>query len=804
MRMPLRLAGATAAAIILGACLASGRATAEVEGDAEGYDETAPERIASLVIPDHFPRLCRRFALLLETRHYLQKRFDEDVSRQAWTNYLMMLDYDRSYFLQSDIESFLPWETTLCRDLKEGNLEFPVKAFEVFRQRLADRAAFVEKFLGTTPDFDVDEDYVWKRKDLPWPADKDEWDDLWRRRLKNELLGRIVARDYAISNKTDSASSTDLAEVADDPSATNLVEVSSASSTNLVEVADDLSATNLVEAADAPSTNAPPAIDMSPEAVVGRRYKQYAGIVADADADYVLERFLSAFTQVYDPHSSYMPPTRVEDFNIDMNLTLCGIGATLQSEDGMAKIVGIIPGGPADRDTRDIRLRDGDKIYAVGQGDGPVEDIVHLPLDKIVKRIRGKKGTKVVLHVICASDPSGSTTKVVDLIRDDIKLEESAATGRVVRVSSPLPAGAPATAPAGQDASGETRTRAFGYVRLPSFYGSMTPPGDPNFRSCTLDVARQIGRFNDEVEGMILDLRGNGGGSLREAVSLAGTFIRLGPVVIVREAGGAQPLADHDPAIAFRKPLVVMIDRASASASEIVAAALQDYGRAVIVGDSKSHGKGSVQNIMPLIAADEGYGSLKITIAAFYRINGSSTQIKGVASDIVLPSILEYMDVGEDKLPHALPWTSIAPLRYQLAYPIGQLIPKLAERSAARLKDNADWAEHMRKVEHAREVSERTSVPLCYAKRYALLEADNAAGFGGDEGGADDGDEGDEDDGAAADDGDGEEADDGIGDDIVLREAFNILADLVDAQGQTGLSRSQDADVSDWIYKFFR
>ena len=771
------------------------------------YDDTAPTRIASLEIPDNFPRLCRRFALLLETRHFLQKPLDVSVSRQAWSNYISRLDYDHSIFLQSDIDSFLPWQEKLHTDLKRGDMEFAVTVFERFRERLRERAAFVENFLDQEQDFSVDEEYTWKRKDAPWPEDRAAQDELWRRRMKSELLSRIVARDYAeekaAATNAPAASSTNLPQPLHGPSE----PANTATSTNLPQPLH-----GVADSTD-PATNAPPAIDMSPEAVVRRRYKQYLGIVNDADADYVSERFLCAFAEVYDPHSSYMPPMRTEDFNIEMNLTLCGIGATLQSEDGMAKIVKIIPGGPADRDTRDIRLRDGDKIFGVGQGDDPVEDIVHLPLDKIVKRIRGKKGTKVVLHVISGADPSGTTTKVVDLIRDDIKLEESAATGRVVRVEG----------------------RAFGYVNLPSFYGTMGKPGDENFRSCTEDVKTIMAGFNDEVEGMILDLRGNGGGSLREAVTLAGSFIRIGPMVAVRESRGAQPLLDTDPSIAFRKPLVVMIDRASASASEIVAAALQDYGRAIVVGDTKSHGKGSVQNVMPLINGDESYGTLKVTIAAFYRVNGRSTQIDGVSSDIVLPSILEYMDIGEDKLPSALPATRIPPLGYSIAYPIGSLIPGLREKSAARLADNEEWQRHLKRVEHVREITDRTTLPLCYEKRMALMRADaeydldsesellgeeeveepsetanTASGTNLPQPPSEPSDSADTSsdanlpqplDGVA----DPEDSqDDGIGKDIVLREAFNILSDLCDAQGEKGISPSQDQDVSDWLYRLFR
>lgn len=746
------------------------------------YDDNPPEKILSVTIPEHFPRLCRRFAELLETRHFLQKPFDVDLSRQAWTNYLNLLDYDRTYFLASDIESFLPYEEVLCSALKKGDLTFPIKAFDLFKTRAKERNAFVENLLESEPDFSVDEDFRWKRKDAPWPKDAEEQRDLWRRSVKNELLGRKVSADFAAANKTNSV---EKAAVTNGDAAGGLdaseVDKGAREGETKVEVAlDGAPSTNVVSVAS--TTNTPPHLDMSPKAVVSRRYKQFAGIIADADADYFLERFLCAFSQVYDPHSTYMPPTRRDDFDIDMNLSLCGIGATLQSEDGMAKVVKILPGGPADKDKREIRLRDNDKIYAVGQGDEEPEDIVHLPLDKIVKRIRGKKGTKVVLHVISASDPSGSTTKVVDLVRDDIKIEDAAATGRVVKVSSKV---------LDPIRGAVDLEQSYGYVYLPAFYGSMTGPGDPNYRSCTRDVEKIIASFNPEVEGMILDLRGNGGGSLREAVDLVGSFIRRGPVVLVREPGGIQPLADMNPAVAFSKPLVVMIDKGSASASEIVAAALQDYGRAVVVGDTKSHGKGSVQNVTDLISADPEYGALKITIAAFYRINGSSTQLKGVESDIVLPSIFEYMDLGEEKLPHALPWTSIPPMNYKILYPMGGIIPELAERSKARLTDNQEWKKHLERVSHFKEVSERESVSLQYEKRYALLEADNKVG----------GDEADEDEEDKEDD---EIPEDGIGSDIVLREAFNILADLVQIQGRGITPPSTETSDPGWIFKFFK
>lgn len=732
-----------------------------------------------LAIPANYPRICRRYAQLLSSRHFLQKPLDEKISAQAWTNFISYLDYDRSYFLQADIDSFEPWRLKLSACLEKGDFEFPLKVFKRYRQRVSERTDFSEKLLDKGFDFTIEEDYVWKRKDAPWPADAKEQDDLWRRRVKNDVLARMIVRDYAESNKVAKASSTNaLPAVASNRVASAALPAKAAP-------------TNAVPAL-AP-TNAIPDMDLSPDAFVRKRYRQFQIIISDADAEWVLQRYLSAFAAAYDPHTAYMAPAAVDDFNIDMNLTLCGIGATLTAEDGAAKIVEIIPGSPAGRDTRDIRLKKNDKIIGVGQGDGPIEDVIHQPLDKIVKRIRGKKGTKVVLQVVSASDPSGAAPRLIDLIRDDIKLEEQAATGMVIRVSSPYTPSAPAKAPSEVRPNDGERKRAFGVIRLPTFYGSMTSDfNDPNFRSCTFDIMKIISKMNHEIEGLVLDLRGNGGGSLREAVTLAGSFIRMGPIVIVQEIGVASALPDRDPAIGFRKPMIVLVDRASASASEIVAAALQDYGRAVIVGDHKTHGKGSVQTILPLMASDPSYGSIRLTCAKFFRINGGSTQLHGVESDIVLPSTLEYLDIGEDKLPNAMPWTSIRPSRYSSVYNIKPIISKLATNAFARLAGDKEYQDHLELVDHVKEISERTSVPLSYAARYKLFAAEQEMDK------ADDLAEEEEGDGDKAAEADWTEGD------VVLRATLDILADLVDIQGASGISASDELVPPDWLFKLFQ
>ncbi len=751
--------------------------------------------VRKFTIPDNYPRICRRFATLVSSHHLLQKPFNSAISAEAWTNYLRILDYDRSYFTQADIDTFEQYRLRMSDDLLKGNLEFPIKAYELLKKRHGERLAFVQTMLSSNIDFTVEESFEWKRKDAPWCRNQEEMDELWRKRVKNDVLSRIVTRDYAESNRVETATN-------NVETATNVVDAVSAANI----VADATALTNAVAAATV-STNS---LDLSPEATVRRHYEQSDIIVQDTDAESVIQSYLNAFCAAYDPHTAYMAPAANDDFNIDMSLRLAGIGATLQPEDGAAKVVKVIPGSPCASDTRDIRLMKDDKIIGVGQGDGPIEDITHLPLSKIVKRIRGPKGTKVVLNVISApGHPSGLQTRLVDIIRDDIKLEEQAATGRVIRVTCNVAddpetvrnrmLAFPRKGPKAAALTTGAVERAFGYLYLPSFYGSNTTnPRDPNFRSCTVDMMKIISRMNPEIEGLVLDLRGNGGGSLREAVTLAGSFIRNGPIVIVREVRNTFAIPDRDPAIGFRKPLVVLVDRLSASASEIVAAALQDYGRAVLVGDHTTHGKGTVQSVMQLLAADDSYGALRLTTATFHRINGGSTQLKGVEPDIFIPSTRDGLDIGEDKLPNAVPWTQVPPAQYRTVYALGRFLPTLKANAEDRLARNAEFQHHMRIVDYVRESSERKSVPLCYRDRYELHAKESK--IFKDEG-LDDIEDGEGETNAP---GEEEEPDDGIGKDIVLREALDILRDLVDLQGDTGIAAPSDVDPSDWLFNFFR
>ncbi len=682
----------------------------------------------------HYGDVAQKVARVLPAAHLLQYPLDDEISQKAWTNLITAFDFDRSYFLQSDIAAFTNMQTRIDDAVKAGDVSFPFEVYRVFRARLEDRYAYVTNLLETGFTFTEDETYTWKRKDAPWPATQEEQDELWRKRIKNEVLAQLISREL------------------DRAAATNTAAV----------VTNDAPAA----ATGGTATNTPPVL--TPQENVAKRYKQFMIVIQDMDEEAILQRYLSAVAMAYDPHSDYMSPMRKEDFDIDMNLSLCGIGAQLRSEDGTAMIVEVIPGGPADRDKRAIRLTKGDKIIGVGQGDGAIEDIVHLPLNKAVRKIRGEKGTKVVLSVIPASDPSGTTTKIVDLIRDEVKLEEQAATGRVARVT--LPDGV---------------VRKLGIVRLPTFYGTMDRrPNQPGFRSATVDVAKLLAAFNSEnVSGLILDLRNNGGGSLREAVSLTGLFVRSGPVVQVREARQivVLPVPNMDPAMAFRKPVLVLINRASASASEIVAGALQDYGRAVLVGDTQSHGKGTVQTVMPL--GSEKFGSMKVTTASFYRINGASTQRKGVGADIVIPSTLDGLDIGEDKLPGSLPWTQIEQALYIPVADVSKFVPQLKEQSAKRLADNARYVRYCTLVRHVQEVNERKEVPLEINARRKLMKAENEM--------------------RKLQDDVQDASKEGKEDDVVLDEALNILSDLVTLTGGADIPMETEGDLRTRMMRIF-
>ena len=615
--------------------------------------------------PDTLPvgRIAARVADRMPHIHLNRDEFNDTIATNALMFFIDSLDYDHSFFLATDIAEFQQQGTNLAALIKAGKTDFAQTVFARFKERVTDRVAYANRLLDQGFDLDQDENYRWKRDTAPWPADEAAWDDLWRKKVKNDYVARIAAMEAGKNDKK--------------PEGTNIV-------------------------AEAKGLEA-----LKPIEFVRERYKQYQLLIENNfDREMILERYLSAFTQSYDPHSTYLSPRGVEDFDINMSLSLVGIGATLRSEDGTAKIEKLITGGPAEQDGR---LIPGDKIIAVAQGDKEPVSILYWPLSKAVRIIRGEKGTKVVLTVIPADDSTGTRTKTIDLIRAEVKLEAQAAKGTVREMTN----GAPYR---------------IGVLTLPEFYADFegSRKGNDTARRASVDVRRILKEFStNRVDGVILDLRNDGGGSLTEAIDIAGLFIPIGPIVQVREQQGVSVLPDGDPDTIYSGPLVVLVNRLSASASEIVAAALQDYSRAVIVGDSKTHGKGTVQTVYPLSKLTEDLGSLKVTTASFYRISGGSTQLKGVVPDIVLPSLYDALEIGEEFLPKALPWSQVRGAYYRTwTEPVKAAIPELRYKSELRMTENPAFTTFFAQRDRIRKRMDNPEVSLKLSDRIGEIVAE--------------------------------------------------------------------------------
>ena len=647
---------------------------------------------------NYYGKIAMRLGDSLQKFHVLQQPLDDEISQRAWTNLVTYYDFDHSVFLKPDLDRLAAHRLTIDDEIEKGDVSFGYDIYNLYVTRLRERIDFATNILAKTDwTFSSNETYRIRRKDAPWPATREEAEDCWRKRIKNEVLMLKVNREL--------------------DKATNTFDF----------VAD-----------------------------ITKRYRQYITVMTEPDEEAVLQHYLSAVSRAYDPHTDYMSPASKEDFDMEMNLSLCGIGATLTMDDGALKIVEIMPGSPCERDGR---IKEGDKIVGVQQDGGEMEDVMWQPMKKSIKKIRGKKGTKVILQIVPRSDPSGATKKLVDLVRDEIKLEELAATGHVETVTM------------------NAATRKFGYVYLPGFYGTMDRrPTDPGYRSCAMDVAKCLADFNAQgAEGLVLDLRGNGGGSLREAVLLSALLVQSGPVVQIRDLRtvGCLPIPPGNP-VAFRKPMVVLTDRASASASEIVAGHLQDTGRAVVIGDVRTHGKGTVQTVMGM--GPEKYGSIKVTTARFYRINGRSTQVEGVPADVHLPSLLDSLDIGEDKLTYALPFSSIQPANYRLSWDMHKYVKVLRALSEERTSADEKFKKHLANVKGMREISDRVEVSLEYAARKRQMAADRELRELDDE-------ENESDDDETAAKKRRRKRNERQKNDVVLEEAYRVLMDLVRMTG---------------------
>ncbi|MES2920926.1 MAG: carboxy terminal-processing peptidase [Verrucomicrobiota bacterium] len=581
---------------------------------------------------------------ILESSQFAHQVLDNKLAGKFLDRYLDTLDGAHLLFLQSDLDEFAKFRPSLAEVTRlKGESHLAHLIFKRYQQRLDQRVAYIADLLNAEKfDFTADETFAYDRKDAPRPADLAAAKSLWKQQLRYEYLQEKLAGKK-------------------EP---DIVKTLARRSSRIAETM--------------------------------RKFSDKA----------VLEIYLEALAQVYDPHSDYMGPEQLKSFEIAMNLSLIGIGATLQSEDGYCKVKELVPGGPADRSGL---IKSGDRIVGVAQkAGGEFTDLVDLPLSQAVDLIRGKKGTSVFLNIIPASATDDSTRKAVTIVREEIKLEDQQAKAQIID----FPAG--------------DKTQRIGVIDLPTFYaGEGNGKGAPT--SCTADVTRLITKLKQEnVTGIILDLRRNGGGSLQEAIDLTGLFIPSGPVVQTRGMEGRTEIGkDRDGKVAYDGPLVVLTSRFSASASEILAGALQDYGRAVVVGDASTFGKGTVQTIVPLarIMQSEGIipgsdpGALKVTISKFYLPSGRSTQLEGVKADIVIPSLTDVPEIGESGLGNPLPWDTIPAAKFTETNRVSSSLAALRTRSTQRVAKDPDFTDLKTDIERLRKMRDDKSVSLNEAQR---------------------------------------------------------------------------------------
>jgi len=610
-------------------------------------------------------QISKTVARLLVDEHLSKQPLNEEMSQRAFTTYLKMLDPMKVYFTQADVDEFSKYQNIMADMIKKGDVSVAYTIFDRFLQRIDERVKLVDEILSQPMDFSVDEYLMTDPKQTKYAKDDTEMRDRWQKRLKYDML----------SKKAD-------------------------------KVADK-------EAHDK----------------VERRYHSLDKRMHQMTSDELLERYLTALTTSFDPHTDYMSPKTVENFDINMRLQLEGIGAALEYEleDGCTKVSRLIPGGPAEKDGR---LKPEDRIIGVGQGiDGQIDDVADMSLNEVVDLIRGKAGTVVRLKVQSAT---GGDPKVIDITRASIELKDEEARAEIFQTEAPK---ANAPKPTSEETAKsliiETdvhkpngKPYKIGVIDLPSFYMDMKGAklGLSDYRSTTRDTQRILDDFNSKgVDAVVLDLRRNGGGSLVEAVSLTGLFIDEGPVVQVKDSNGrVQHYDDTDKGVAWAGPLVVLQSKFSASASEIFAGAIQDYERGIVIGDKTSHGKGTVQSLLdvngPLfgnLANAPQLGALKITIQQFYRPDGDSTQNRGVVSDIELPALTTHFDVGETDLDYALKFDHIDPANYEKTNMVDpELVKQLRERSEKRVQESEDFQKLNKKIEHYVEQKERKTVPL--------------------------------------------------------------------------------------------
>ncbi|GAA3577627.1 carboxy terminal-processing peptidase [Marinobacter xestospongiae] len=544
----------------------------------------------------------------LQFTHFRDLSIDDSLSSEVFDAYLDYLDGQRVYLTQQDLERFEPLRFGLGAALKTGRLQPGFDIYNTVQQRVIERLEFALELVNQgidQLDFDRDESLLLDRSEANWVANQQELDELWRKRIKNAVLAQ------RLSDKSD----------------------------------EDI------------------------EKSLKRRYESQLNRSRQARSEDAFQAYMNAFAGMWDPHTSYFSPRTSENFNINMSLSLEGIGAVLQGDNEYTKVVRLVPGGPA---SKQGQLQPADRIVSVTQEDEdtPV-NVIGWRLDEVVDLIRGPRNSVVTLEVIPASASDDSMTRTIAIKRDQVKLEEQSASSEVIQLQ--------------RDGSNYR----IGVITIPTFYADFRAmqKGDPNYKSTTRDVRQLIDELEDDgIDGLVVDLRNNGGGALHEANDLVGLFIDEGPTVQIRNANNdVQVLTDQDPTVSYDGPMVVMVNRMSASASEIFAGAIQDYGRGLVVG-SQTFGKGTVQAVRPL-----NHGQLKITQSKFYRVSGGSTQHKGVVPDIEIPSRVDFSRIGEDALDHALPWDQIEAVPHTRYFDFSGIIDQLRKNHDERFATDPEF-----------------------------------------------------------------------------------------------------------------
>ncbi|MCW9697939.1 carboxy terminal-processing peptidase [Avibacterium sp. 20-129] len=589
-------------------------------------------KAADIVIPEPTETnqlVTKRVATRLTQSHYRKFQLDDDFSQKIFDRYLKNLDFNRNTFLASDVaEMRANYGDKLDDQLNQGKLDMAFAMYDRMMKRRYERYKYALSLLDKEPNLSTDDQIEIERKDAAWPKTEEEANALWAQRVKNDII------NLKLKGK------------------------------NWREIKKTLT----------------------------KRYDLAIRRLTQTKADDILQVYLNAFAREIDPHTSYLAPRTAKSFNESMNLSLEGIGATLQSEDGDTIIKSLVAGAPADRSKK---IKPGDKIVGVGQAKGEIEDVVGWRLDDVIDKIKGKKGSKVRLEI---EPEKGGKSRIVTLIRDKIRLEDQAAKLTVEKVEG----------------------KQIAVIKIPSFYLGLAE-----------DVKKLLVEMKQKnAQALIIDLRENGGGSLKEVVELTGLFITDGPVVQVRDAYQRIRIhEDPDNTQAYSGPLLVMINRFSASASEIFAAAMQDYNRAIIIGQN-TFGKGTVQQSRPLNfvfdSEETPMGLIQYTIQKFYRINGGSTQLKGVAPDITFPSVIDLKEYGEEKEDNALPWDKLPPAPYLEAGNAREAVNALEAPHIARMAKDPEFIalnEDLKVLDARRE---RKYLSLNFAKRKAENDKDDA------------------------------------------------------------------------------